>query len=161
MYDPDYLDRLLALPTPQYLGATPWLLATQFEADAFAEVSGGRVPWSNDPGFCGKHLQSAPVVHGMYPLAFASWAANEVEIIPDGERQEPFGTGVAYGFDSVRWYEDLPIGSRFRIHVSLEDVQSKGPDRYLFSVAQEIERENSPFVAVSFIWKFLIFTAEP
>ncbi len=122
------------------LGVSSWLEITQDRVDAFAEATDDHQFIHVNPELAAQTPFGGTIAHGFLTLSLSVAMAAEV----------PFdvGTpmmGVNYGLDKVRFPAPVPVGSRIRLHVNLDEVSEVPGGLHLKqTMTTEIEGEAKP-----------------
>jgi acyl dehydratase len=109
-------DELCTLVGPR-LGVGDWLLVDQERIDGFARVTGDDQWIHVDPARAADGPFGTTVAHGWL-------TASLIPVLVRGiYRVEGVRSAVNYGSDRVRFPAPVPVGSRVRATVDLEDLQ--------------------------------------
>jgi acyl dehydratase len=116
------------------LGVTEWHEVTQAAVDTFAEATGDHQWIHVDPERAAQSPLGGTIVHGLYTLSLAP-ALTSALLSFDG-----FAFALNYGYNRVRFPALLPVGSRLRLHVTLDTVEDI-PGGAQITIVQTFERE--------------------
>ncbi len=130
----------LAQYVGQKLGTSDWIEIDQARIDAFAEVSGDRNWIHVDTERARRELPGGKTVaHGMLTLSLLAQLGAQTYRVREKSRN------VNYGSDRVRFTAPVPVGSRIRLHRTLEACAPvEGGVRLTFSNVAEIEGSERP-----------------
>lgn len=131
------------------LGYTDYLEITQEQVNTFADATSDHQWIHTDPEKAKDGPFGATIAHGFLTLSL---------IIPLwGELFDVEGvtTKVNYGLDRVRFTSPVPVGSKIRMHSSIEDVaEVKGGVQIKTNNTIEIEGQERPAVVAEFLARF-------
>lgn len=99
------------------VGSSDWMEITQERVDAFAHATDDHQFIHTSPELAEQTLFGGTIAHGFLTLSLTVAQAAEV-MLPTGN---PI-MGVNYGLDKVRFPAPVPVGSRIRIHITLDEV---------------------------------------
>lgn len=99
------------------VGSSDWMEITQERVDAFAHATDDHQFIHTSPELAEQTLFGGTIAHGFLTLSLTVAQAAEVKL-PTGN---PI-MGVNYGLDKVRFPAPVPVGSRIRIHITLDEV---------------------------------------
>lgn len=146
---------MLILQTPadflqhvgESLGTSDWFTIEQRHIDGFAEVTGDDFWIHVDTQRAARELpQGKTIAHGLFVLA----------LVPRLQRQifrvERRGQGLNYGSDRVRYTAPVPVGSRVRLHQTLQAAERHGAGTRITTLCEfEIEGRERPAAVAQFI----------
>lgn len=146
---------MLSLQTPanflqhvgEKLGTSDWFTIEQSHIDAFAEVTGDDFWIHVDTQRAARELpQGKTIAHGLFVLA----------LVPKLQRQifrvERRGRGLNYGSDRVRYTAAVPVGSRVRLHQTLQAAERHGAGTRITTLCEfEIQGQDRPAAVAQFI----------
>lgn len=146
---------MLILQTPadflqhvgESLGTSDWFTIEQRHIDGFAEVTGDDFWIHVDTQRAARELpQGKTISHGLFVLA----------LVPRLQRQifrvERRGQGLNYGSDRVRYTAPVPVGSRVRLHQTLQAAERHGAGTRITTLCEfEIEGRERPAAVAQFI----------
>ncbi len=99
------------------LGVSEWRDVTQADIDKFAEVTGDDQWIHVDPERAKDTPFGGTIAHGYYTLSLAPVFSYELFELTG------VAMGINYGANKVRFPAPLPVGSRVRMRMTLQDVQ--------------------------------------
>jgi acyl dehydratase len=137
----------------QEVGVSPWILVSQDDINAFADVTGDHQFIHVDPEAAKATPFGGTVAHGFLTLSLLSQMASHAMLVPDSVKM-----GVNYGFERVRFIAPVRSGKRVRGRFTLARLDQKNPGQFQFvhNVVVEIEGEDKPALIAD--WIGLIFT---
>jgi acyl dehydratase len=100
----------------QELGVSDWLLVTQEDIDAFAEVTGDHQWIHVDVERAKQTPFGGTIAHGYYTLSLVPRFTYETFTV------EGFAFGLNYGVNKVRFPAPLTVGSRVRMRAAISAV---------------------------------------
>lgn len=118
------------------LPPTPWLTIDQHLVNAFADLTGDTQWIHVDPDRAKSGPFGAPVAHGFLTLSLLPRFWHQAVAV------EGFGSAVNYGLNRVRFPAALPVPSRVRAHLRVEEVADAGSAMQVLLHAS-IEREGA------------------
>jgi len=90
--------------------------------------------------------QGKTIAHGLFVLALVPRLQREIF------RVERRGKGLNYGSDRVRYTAPVPVGSRVRLHQTLQAAERLGQGTRITTLCEfEIEGQQRPAVVAQFI----------
>ena len=101
----------------EVLGTSDWHEVTQDAIDAFADVTGDHQWIHVDPERAKDTPFGGTIAHGYYTLSLAPRFSYELFNL------EGVAFGINYGLNKVRFPSPLPVGSRVRMRMQLQDVE--------------------------------------
>ena len=110
------IDGVKALPLGESLGHSDWLEITQDVVDLFADATGDHQWLHVDPERAAAGPFGGTIAHGYLTLSLVPI------LLPQVLELSGFGMGVNYGCDRVRFPSPVPVGSRVRASVTLDEV---------------------------------------
>jgi acyl dehydratase len=99
------------------LGVSDWVDVTQENIDAFAGVTGDDQWIHVDPERAKETPFGGTIAHGYYTLSLAPRFSYELFNL------EGVAMGINYGLNKVRFPAPLPVGSKVRMRMTLQDVE--------------------------------------
>jgi acyl dehydratase len=99
------------------LGVSDWRDVTQADIDAFAEVTGDDQWIHVDPERAKDTPFGGTIAHGYFTLSLAPVFSYELF------EMTGVAFGINYGTNKVRFPAPLPVGSKVRMRMALQDVQ--------------------------------------
>jgi acyl dehydratase len=133
------LDRLQT-QVGQEVGVSNWWEVTQERVDAFAEATDDHQFIHVDPELAAQTPFGGTIAHGFLTLSMSVPMATEVQL----DVGNPL-MGVNYGLDKVRFPAPVPVNSRIRLRVTLDEVSEvPGGIQMKQTMFTEIEGEEKP-----------------
>jgi acyl dehydratase len=121
-------------------GVSDWWEVTQDRVDAFAEATGDHQFIHVDPELAAQTPFGGTIAHGFLTLSLT--VAMGAEVVRD------FGSpmmGVNYGLDKVRFPAPVPVGSRIRVRITLDEAsEAPGGIHLKETYVTEIEGQEKP-----------------
>lgn len=122
------------------VGVSDWWEITQERVDAFAEATGDHQFIHVNPELAAQTPFGGTIAHGFLTLSLTVAMAAGIEM--------GFGNtvmGVNYGLDKVRFPAPVPVGSRIRVRVTLDEASEVGGALHVKQTyITEIEGEDKP-----------------
>ncbi|HJQ77890.1 MAG TPA: MaoC family dehydratase [Acidimicrobiia bacterium] len=122
------------------IGVSDWWEITQERVDAFAEATGDHQFIHVNPELAAQTPFGGTIAHGFLTLSLTVAMAAGIDM--------GFGSplmGVNYGLDKVRFPAPVPVGSRIRVRVVLDEVSEvPGGIHVKQTYTVEIEDEEKP-----------------
>jgi acyl dehydratase len=122
------------------VGVSDWWEITQERVDAFAEATEDHQFIHVNPELAAQTPFGGTIAHGFLTLSLTVAMASEIDM--------GFGNtvmGVNYGLDKVRFPSPVPVGSRIRVHVVLDEASEiSGALHVKQTYTVEIEGEDKP-----------------
>ena len=135
----EVLERLQGLVGTE-LGVSKWLEITQERVDAFAEATDDHQFIHVNPELAAQTPFGGTIAHGFLTLSLTVAQGSEVSLDTGNALM-----GVNYGLDKVRFPAPVPVGSRIRVHVTLDEVGAvPGGIHIKQTFTTEIEGEDKP-----------------
>ena len=135
----DVLERLQGLVGTE-LGVSKWQEITQERVDAFAKATDDHQFIHVNPELAAQTPFGGTIAHGFLTLSLTVAMAAEVPL----DVGNPL-MGVNYGLDKVRFPAPVPVGSRIRLRVSLDEVSEvPGGIHIKQTMVTEVEGEEKP-----------------
>ena len=100
-----------------HLGYSEWHAISQDQIQLFADATGDQQWIHTDPERAAAGPFGYAIAHGYLTLSLAPALLAEAMVV------ENVAMGVNYGCNKVRFTSPVPVGSRVRLGVELEDVQ--------------------------------------
>jgi len=124
----------------QEVGVSNWWEVTQERIDAFADATDDHQFIHVDPELAAQTPFGGTIAHGFLTLSMSVPMATEVQL----DVGNPL-MGVNYGLDKVRFPAPVPVNSRIRIRVTLDEVSEvPGGIQMKQTMFTEIEGEEKP-----------------
>ena len=122
------------------LGVSDWQEITQERVDAFAEATDDHQFIHVNPELAAQTPFGGTIAHGFLTLSLTVAMAAEVPL----DVGNPL-MGVNYGLDKVRFPAPVPVGSRIRLRVSLDEVSEvPGGIHMKQTMVTEVEGQEKP-----------------
>lgn len=122
------------------IGVSGWLEITQDRVNAFAEATNDHQFIHVDPDLAAQTPFGGTIAHGYLTLSLTVALTAEV-VMPVGN---PL-MAINYGSDRVRFPAPVPVGSRIRAHVAVDEVEEvPGGIQVKRTVTVEIEGQEKP-----------------
>ena len=135
----EVLERLQGLVGTE-LGVSDWQEITQERVDAFAEATDDHQFIHVNPDLAAQTPFGGTIAHGFLTLSLSVAMAAEVPL----DVGNPL-MGVNYGLDRVRFPAPVPVGSRIRLRVSLDEVSEvPGGIHMKQTMVTEVEGQEKP-----------------
>ena len=128
------LDELRGLEG-QELGTSDWHEVTQEAIDGFADVTGDHQFIHVDVERAKQTPFGGTIAHGYYTLSLAPYLSDQAFKL-DG-----IAMAVNYGLNKVRFPAPLPVGSKVRMRMALQDVEDI-PGGAQIKIEVTLERED-------------------
>ncbi len=125
----------VAASVGQEVAVTDWITITQEQVNQFADATGDHQWIHIDPERAAQGPFGAPIAHGFLTLSLIP-RFFETGIAIEGARM-----GVNYGLNRVRFTSPVPVGSRLRARLKLEQAEVIEPDGLQMTWLVTIERE--------------------
>lgn len=124
------------------LGTSGWFTIEQHHIDEFAQVTGDDFWIHVDVARAQREMpQGHTLAHGLFVLALVPRLQRDIW------RVERRGKGLNYGSDRVRYTAPVPVGSRVRLHQTVQAAQRLGAGTRLTTLC-EFELEGSDRLAL-------------
>jgi acyl dehydratase len=135
----EVLERLQSL-IGEEIGVSNWWEITQERVDAFAGATDDHQFIHVNPELAAQTPFGETIAHGFLTLSLSVPMATEVPL----DVGNPL-MGVNYGLDKVRFPAPVPVGSRIRLRVTLDEVSEVPGGLHLEqTMTTEIEGEDKP-----------------
>lgn len=122
------------------LGVSDWMEITQERVNAFADATGDHQFIHVDPDLAAQTPFGGTIAHGFLTLSLT--VAMGAEVVRDFG---PVMMGVNYGLDRCRFPAPVPVGSRIRVRITLDEVsECPGGLHIKETYLVEIEGEEKP-----------------
>jgi len=124
----------------QEVGVSNWWEVTQERIDAFADATDDHQFIHVDPELAAQTPFGGTIAHGFLTLSMSVPMATEVQL----DVGNPL-MGINYGLDKVRFPAPVPVNSRIRVRVTLDEVSEvTGGIQVKQTMFTEIEGEEKP-----------------
>lgn len=135
----EVLERLKA-QVGQEVGVSNWWEITQERIDAFAEATDDHQFIHVNPELAAQTPFGGTIAHGFLTLSLSVPMGAEVELDVGNPQM-----GINYGLDKVRFPAPVPVNSRIRVRVTLDEVSEvAGGIQMKQTMVTEIEGEEKP-----------------
>jgi acyl dehydratase len=135
----DVLERLKGL-VGEETGVSDWWEITQERVDSFAEATGDHQFIHVNPELAAQTPFGGTIAHGFLTLSLTVAMGAEVPLDVGNPMM-----GVNYGLDKVRFPAPVPVGSRIRVRVRLDEVSEVPGGLHLKqTITTEVEGEEKP-----------------
>jgi len=121
------------------LGVSRWVTVDQERIERFADVTQDWQDIHVDPEAARNSVFGTTIAHGFLSLSLLSAMLYDIW---DRLQIENMGTGINYGFDSVRFLAPVKSGARIRGSFRLAEVQERRPGQYLLGYDVTVESED-------------------
>jgi acyl dehydratase len=129
----------LEVSTGRDLGASEWLEVTQELVNAFGKATRDEQWIHTDPERAASGPFGRTIAHGYLTLAFLPYFLDEVLEVSDKKLT------INYGIDKVRFPAPVPVGSRIRVHATVNSAERKPVGvLYNLGVTVEVEGQEKP-----------------
>ena len=128
------------------LGSSDWIEVTQEQVDQFATATGDHQWIHVDPERAAEGPFGQTIAHGFLTLSLIP------SVLPQVVDVQGFTMGVNYGLDKVRFPAPVPVGSKLRGTVTLEEVtEVAGGVQSAYTIVFEIEGGDKPVCVARFL----------
>lgn len=121
------------------LGVSRWVTVDQERIERFADVTQDWQDIHVDPEAARNSVFGTTIAHGFLSLSLLSAMLYDIW---ERLQIENMGTGINYGFDSVRFLAPVKSGARIRGSFRLAEVQERRPGQYLLGYDVTVESED-------------------
>lgn len=140
----------LAARTGEELGVSGWTRVTQQTIDAFAESTGDRQWIHTDPARAASTPFGGTIAHGYLTLSLAPAMLAEIVDLSG------YAMAMNYGIDRLRFVAPVPVDSRLRMRVGIEDVEVKdGVGVLRLTLTFEIEDAPKPACVATVLYRLV------
>ncbi|MCD0501459.1 MaoC family dehydratase [Bordetella petrii] len=139
MLEVETLDELRA-HVGRELGTSEWVAIDQARIDAFARITGDDNWIHVDVARAARELPGGKTIaHGMLTLSLVTHLGGQICRVRQRDK------GINYGSNKVRFTAPVTVGSRIRLHRTLQSFDPvAGGARLTFGNTMEIEGESKP-----------------
>ncbi|MFV0457929.1 MAG: MaoC family dehydratase [Actinomycetales bacterium] len=131
------------------LGVSDWVEVTQERITEFAKLSGDEQYIHVDPERAKDGPFGTTVQHGFLTLSMSTGLLWQICIV------EGFGVILNYGLNKVRFPAPLKTGSRFRMRVTLAEVNElKGGVETVYRLTYEVDGEDKPCCVADLVFRY-------
>ena len=135
----EVLERLQA-QVGQEIGVSNWWEITQERIDAFAEATDDHQFIHVNPDLAAQTPFGGTIAHGFLTLSLSVPMGTEVELDVGNPQM-----GINYGLDKVRFPAPVPVNSKIRVRVTLDEVSEvAGGIQMKQTMVTEIEGKEKP-----------------
>jgi acyl dehydratase len=129
------------------LGVSDWFTVEQQHIDRFAEATGDHQWIHVDPARAADGPFGSTIAHGFLTLSLLPVLSNQVYRIDNVKM------GINYGLNRVRFTSPVPVGSRVRAVMRLDDVEDVkgGAVQITTTVTIEIEGSERPALVAEWL----------
>ena len=133
----------------QHLGYSDWVTISQEQVNQFADATGDHQWIHVDPERAKAESPfGGPIAHGYLTLSLGP------VLSPSVFRAEGFKMGVNYGCGKVRFPSPVPVGSKLRLGVSLDEVTDiPGGAQVTMTFTFEVEGNPKPACVAEIIFR--------
>ncbi|MGH6696185.1 MaoC/PaaZ C-terminal domain-containing protein [Sphingopyxis sp.] len=124
-----------------------WCLVDQQLVTAFAVLTGDEASIHVDPQAAARTRFGGCVAHGLLLVSLLPRLMRSAAPLVSGTDM-----GANYGYDRVRFLEPVPVGSRVRCALTLQEMEERRPGFWLLRYAFDIERDGSPALSATGGW---------
>lgn len=134
------------------IGVSEWQLIDQAAIDRFAEATGDHYFIHVDPERARAEAGLASTIaHGLFTLSLGPMLTYEIVEV------RGLGSALNYGYDKVRFTAPVPVDSRIRLRLALDEVEESARGvRVTYRQSFELEGAERPVCVSSwvfFYWK--------
>jgi len=135
----------------EHLGYSPYMEITQERVNQFAEATGDYQWIHVDVERAKAGPFGAPIAHGYLTLSLGP------VLYPQVVRVDGFSMGVNYGANKVRFPSPVPVGSRLRLGVKLQEVKDvAGGVEITLEFTFEVEGAAKPSCVAEIIFRLFV-----
>jgi acyl dehydratase len=135
----------------EHVGYSEWLEVTQQQVDRFADATGDHQWIHVDAQRAATGPFGGTIAHGFLTLSLVPW------VLPQVLDVRGFSLGVNYGLDKVRFPAPVPVGSKVRGGVVVEDVaEVRGGVQTTLTVTFEVQGSDKPACVARFLERRLV-----
>lgn len=131
------------------LGVSDWVDVVQEDITTFAKLTGDEQYIHVDPERAAQGPFGTTVQHGFLTLGMSTgllWSVCTVE---------GFAVILNYGLNKVRFPSPLKVGSRFRMHVELAEVNELADGaEAIYRLTYEVENEPKPCCVADLVFRY-------
>ena len=122
----------------QHLGYSDWIEITQDRVDLFADATGDHQWIHTDPERAKDGPFGGTIAHGYLTLSIGPMLAPQVM------QTTGFSMGVNYGCGKVRFPSPVPVGSKLRLGIEVEEIDELSPGQAQCTYLYTFEVEGAP-----------------
>jgi len=131
-----------------------WVQVTQEAMDGFADATRDHDWMHLDPERAREAGLGGTIAFGFWTLSMLSHFLRDAL---GSEYPAEAEYGFNYGLDRVRFLAPVPVGSRIRNRLTVEEVRDKGGGRCLVRTRNEVELEGADGPAMVAVWLIELF----
>ncbi|QBI19400.1 MaoC family dehydratase [Egibacter rhizosphaerae] len=129
-----------------HVGYTDWIEVTQEQVDRFADATGDHQWIHVDPERAADGPFGGTIAHGFLTLSMIP------TVLPQVLDVRGFSFGVNYGLDKVRFPSPVPVGSKVRAGVTVDEVSDVGGGvQTAYTVTVEVDGADKPACVARFL----------
>lgn len=145
----EVLERLRGL-VGQEVGVSNWWEVSQERIDAFAEATDDHQFIHVDPELAAQTPFGGTIAHGFLTLSMSVPMSTEVNLDVGNPMM-----GINYGLDKVRFPAPVPVDSRIRLRVTLDEVgEVSGGIQIKQTMTTEVEGQEKPAMVAERLTRF-------
>ncbi len=145
----EVLERLQGL-VGQEVGVSNWWEVTQKRIDAFAEATDDHQFIHVNPELAAQTPFGGTIAHGFLTLSMSVPMSTEVNLDVGSPMM-----GINYGLDKVRFPAPVPVDSKIRLRVTLDEVQEvSGGIQIKQTMITEVEGQEKPAMVAERLTRF-------
>lgn len=130
----------------QHVGYSDWIDVTQDQVDQFADATGDHQWIHVDPDRAAAGPFGGTIAHGFLTLALIP------RVLPEVLDVRGFSMAVNYGLEKVRFPAPVPVGSRVRAGVAIDEVKDVPRGVQITeTVTFELEGSDKPACVATFV----------
>lgn len=131
----------------QALGTSEWFRIEQRHLDGFAALTGDDFWIHVDTERAAREMPGGhTIAHGLFMLALVPKLQRSIFQVARR------GKGLNYGSDRVRYTAQVPVGSRIRLHQTLQAAERQGAaTRLTLACTMEVDGSERPALVAEFI----------
>ncbi len=130
------------------LGCSAWFQIDQARINAFADATLDHQFIHVDEAAAKQTPFGGTIAHGFLTLSMLPHLMKDLTLIPQNVVM-----GINYGFNSLRFLNPVPVGSKIRACAQIKDVIEKNPGQFLvtYNVRIEIEGIEKPALVAEWL----------
>ncbi len=141
----------LQLQQGQETGVSDWWEVTQERVDAFAEATGDHQFIHVNPELAAQTPYGGTIAHGFLTLSMSVPMATEVNLDVGSPMM-----GINYGLDRVRFPAPVPVNSKIRVRVTLDQAEEvSGGIQIKQTMTTEVEGQEKPAMVAERLTRFV------
>ena len=132
------------------VGVSDWWEVTQERIDAFADATDDHQYIHVDPDRAAQTPYGGTIAHGFLTLSLTVPMGSEVELDVGDPKMS-----INYGLDKVRFPAPVPVNSRIRVRVTLDEVlEVSGSIQIKQTMTTEVEGQEKPAMVAERLTRF-------